>query len=309
MTDKGSTGAAESLTLSASVAAFLIGGELLSVGSEGASESYSSGVAFLIAIAFLSAATGAARSVFSRRDRGALLRVSRYIFGILAAATALYVAIATTSEFSRFAAEVMLLRASALPVAVIFLVFCLFLSLKGRRTVRKFAFLTAIAVGIAAAVLMLLSLSSLEPGAVTLGSGAVDRRYTALAFVRKFAPVSVALVYLSLGDGKGDRPRLTPRATAVGLLIGGAILTVCRYNVVLLLGDALSGAVRIPYSAAVSVISTGKLFMRVEGLSYAMYFFSMATRVSVSIGVLIALAREFLPLGNKNKALWRSNDD
>lgn len=290
-----------SVTVALSISAFLIGGELLTVGRESVSEAYSSGIAFLLALLILSAAASAARTVFEEHKNekapGIFKRISVSIFSVLAAAASLFVVIETAMDFSGFAADVMLLRAPRLPVAIIFLIFCTFLASKGERAVRKFAFLSAVAVGACAALLILLSLPSLDIKDVTFDKGSIDVGYTVSSFVRKFAPVCIALVYFSLGCGeKKSCARLTPPAAFLGVLIGGAILTICHFNVTLLLGSALARGESIPYSSAVGALSTGKLFMRVEGLSYAMYFFSMSSRLSIAIGTLIALSKRFLPL-------------
>ena len=234
------------VTVALSVAAFLIGGELLGVGGESAGDAYSSGIAFLIAIPFVFAATGAARAVFSNRDDRIFAKVVRVIFAILSAAAAVFVSIDTAMKFSSFAASVMLLRAPRLPVALLFLGFCGFLASKGGNTVRKFAFLTTLSVGVCAIVMILLSIPSLSLRGMDGAVGEPTVKHTVTAFARKFAPICVALVYFSIEsrprttDGFGSRgakyrpSRLTPITALVGVLIGGAILTVCHLNVTLL---------------------------------------------------------------------------
>lgn len=316
---------AANITVALSIATFLIGGELLVVGSENAAESYSSGVAFIVAIALLSAAANAASAIFGSREadskNGILRRVTVAVFGILAAAAAVFVTVDTASDFSSFAADVMLLRAPKLPVALLFLAFCVFLAFKGGKTVIKFAFLSAVTVGACALLLMLLSFPSLDLGGIEPQTASIDVEYTVAALIGKFAPVCVALVYFALECGAKKRPkisrrdaerspvdtdlnlknsaaRLTPGMAAIGILTGGIILALCHFNVSLLLGSALPEHESFPYSAAIGAVSTGKLFMRVEGISYAMYFFSMSARASIAIGTLISLSKRFMPLKN-----------
>ena len=286
------------LTVFAAVSVFFIGGELLTVGRDGVTEAIGSGLAFLIALLFIPAVTGATTSAFGQRSgERRSMRILSALFGILGAAAALFVALDTTVKFSGFASDVMLLRAPRLPVALLFLAFCTTLALKGGRTVRKFAFLSTIMVGACALLFILLSLPSLDPRSISFEGADIDTAHTVKAFVKKFAPISVAPIYFSLvgGESDGDE-RLTPSSAFIGILIGGFILTVCHLNVTLLLGSALAREESLPYSAAIGAISTGKLFMRVEGLSYAMYFFSMASRLSIAVGTIAALSKRFLPL-------------
>lgn len=288
------------LPCSLSIALFLVGGELLSVGRESVSEAYSSGIAFAVALLFVGAAASAARAVFGDRASGASKRIFTAILAILAAAASIYVAIDSVLEFSEFVSDVMLLRAPRYLVMLIFLVFCVFLASRGVGTVRKYAFLSAVAVLIGAIALILLSLPSIDTRAIELGGGTPNTRSVAEAFVKKFAPLCIPLVYLSYGQdskiGEKNSTRLSPLAACVGVLIGGAILTLCHFNVTLLLGSALAREQNFPYSAAMSAVSAGKLFMRMEGISYVLYFLASTLRTSIAVGTVGSLSTRFLKI-------------
>ena len=291
------------IPIALAISLFLIGGELLTVGKESASDAYSSAVAFLVAILFLGAASPAARMIFCvpdiRRTESVAHRISLVVFGIFAVAASVYVALDTARDFSEFAVNVMLLRAPRLPVSLLFLGFCTYLASRGAETVKKYAFLSAVGVGACAVLLILLSLPVLDLDNFRFGGGTPDVERSVGAFVSKFAPICVALVFFGCewgASGTQRAARLSPRAAVIGLLVGGAILTVCHFNVALLLGGALAREQTYPYSVAVSAVSTGKLFMRTEGLSYVMYFLSMTTRAALAIGTVIAVLKKLLPL-------------
>ena len=280
------------------VAVFLIGGELLAVGRESVSDAYSSGLALIVSLLFVGAAGAAAHSVFSRRSEhtSILQGATVWLFGILAAAAAVFVAIESILEFSDFAADVMLLRAPKYLVALTFLAFCAFLASKGGKTVTKYALLSAVLIAIETVALILLSLPAIDPSLVEIESGAPSVKATAGAFVKKFAPLCIPIVYLSCEDGRlrSKALSLSPLAAILGIITGGAILTLCHFNVTLLLGSALARTLTFPYSAAMSAISTGKLFMRMEGISYVLYFLAASTRASVAIGTVITLSKRLL---------------
>lgn len=86
-----------------------------------------------------------------------------------------------------------------------------------------------------------------------------------------------------------EKHPLTPLSAISGVLIGGAFLLISYFNVALLLGTDMARGEEYPYSVAVSAISAGKLFMRMEAFSYAIYFLTVATRTAIAIGTL----REF----------------
>ena len=295
-----------SLPSAFALALFLIGGEILSVGRESVSDAYSSGIAFIIAILFIGAAASASRSVFGEDHPKPSKRITSAAFGILAAAAAIFVTIKSAMELSSFADEVMLLRAPTYLVVPLFLMFCVLLSSRGAGVVKKYAFISAVAIVVGAVALIFLSLPSIDLRQIELSGGAPRSSSVAEAFVERFAPLCLPLVYLSCGRGRGSKDRkhdpISPLSASVGVLIGGAILTLVHFNVTLLLGSELAREVSFPYSAAMSAVSTGKLFMRMEGLSYLIYFLAATTRTSIALGTLGALSMRFLKLKRKSSS-------
>lgn len=288
------------LVISFSIALFLIGGELLDVGLGNAVEAYSSGIAFIIACLALSAAAPAARAVFGAAHiseiKSILRRITFIVFGILVVAAALFVALDTAKDFSDFAAKVMFLRAPASPIGILFLLFSAFLASRGEKTVKKFAMISLIAVLLSAVLLILLSLPTLDLRNLSFDADATPNpNEVADIFVSKFASICVALVYFGHECDAKKGSHLTSRAALIGVLLGGAILTVCYANVTLLLGGALANSEEFPYSVAVSAVSAGKLFMRMEGFSYVMYFLSMSVRAAICIGTIISILKCILP--------------
>lgn len=290
----------DGVTVALAVSAFLIGGELLTVGRESAAEANASGIAFALSLFALGAAASAADAVFKTGSSKGAREIAAWIFGIFAAAASLFVLIDTAMDFSTFAADVMLLRAPRLPVALIFLAFCVYLASRGAKAVQKFALLSVAVLFLGAITTMILALPSLDATHFSVPMGSVDLGYTVVAFVKKFAPICVALIYFACrpSESRGERyeANITPRDAFFGVLIGGAILTLCHLNVTLLLGNTLAQKQSIPYSAAASAVSAGKLFMRAEGLSYVMYFLAASVRASIAIGTIISLSKRFLVL-------------
>lgn len=70
---------------------------------------------------------------------------------------------------------------------------------------------------------------------------------------------------------------------ALGYAFGYAMLAVCVIGSVLLFGSEFAGELSFPYSAAVSTVSIGRLFTRLDGFSYFLYFVSALARITVCI--------------------------
>lgn len=86
-------------------------------------------------------------------------------------------------------------------------------------------------------------------------------------FKEMFFPV-VLLPFLNLEVfGK-----LRVKNSLVGLLAGFLVLGICVMGSVLLFGANLAGRLPFPFASAVSTVTIGRLFTRMDGLSYFIYF-------------------------------------
>jgi hypothetical protein len=111
-----------------------------------------------------------------------------------------------------------------------------------------------------------------------------------------FASSVLAVIYLSLGES-GKRSR----GAFLAVIFSSVILILCRLNVSLLLGDSLVLKVEYPYSEAVSTVSAGKLFARLEGWAYLMYYTAAATRVSVCLSLACRLFFMIFPFAERKR--------
>lgn len=72
------------------------------------------------------------------------------------------------------------------------------------------------------------------------------------------------------------------KKTAIGGLLGGNIfLGLCILNSVLLFGIALSAKIDYPYAVAISTVTFGNLFTRMDGFAYFIYFTSCLVKITV----------------------------
>jgi hypothetical protein len=66
-----------------------------------------------------------------------------------------------------------------------------------------------------------------------------------------------------------------------GVLAGEVLLGVCVATSVLLFGATLAGRLEFPYSSALSTVTVGRLFTRLDGFSYYVYFACSLVRITV----------------------------
>lgn len=74
-------------------------------------------------------------------------------------------------------------------------------------------------------------------------------------------------------------------AAFAGLSLGNALLLVSIFNSILLFGTTLSGELNYPYASAISTVTFGNLFTRLDGFSYFIYFAAALIKITVCVKV------------------------
>lgn len=262
--------------------------------------------AVLLAFAAIPVAAWASNSVFGeggiRSKKSMTGRILYSVFALFSAAAALCIAAVSAREFSVFASEVMLVRIPSWGVTAVFLGFCAYLSGGGMTVLRKFSFVAFLITSVAVLVLFLLSVPNFEMPDVRelLDLGEISIGGAASAFGGIFAPSVIAVIYLSAGERR-EKNGVRPLEAFLAVLLSGLLLLVCYLNVRLLLGGSFGPTRDYPYSEAVSTVTAGKLFARMEGFAYVMYYAVTAVKTAVSVALVCLLAKNLLPRRTENK--------
>lgn len=77
--------------------------------------------------------------------------------------------------------------------------------------------------------------------------------------------------------------KVRKRNTFWGLGAGLILLGICILSSVLLFGARLSAVLDYPYASAISTVTIGRLFTRLDGFSYFVYFSACLTRITVCL--------------------------
>lgn len=72
----------------------------------------------------------------------------------------------------------------------------------------------------------------------------------------------------------------------LGLLSGNILLASCILNSVLLFGSKFSGRLDFPYASAISTVTFGNLFTRMDGFAYFIYFASCVIKITVCVKII-----------------------
>lgn len=103
---------------------------------------------------------------------------------------------------------------------------------------------------------------------------------TAKRFVFGFLPVCLPLAVLCLDK---------PLSAVAGGAIGSGLVILTAVNTVLIFGSQFASELSYPYAEAVSAVSVGELFSRMDAALYPICFFPGIIRVSVQLTAAIKL--------------------
>lgn len=264
------------------LALFVFAGNMTAVGKGNLFELCAATVAGAFALAV---AAYAATFVFGREGKKGFFFI---LLSLVTVASAIFVAAETVSELAFFVGEAVLPRLPWLLAGALLIALSSYLASKGAVAVKKFSLIAFVWVSMSVLLLFLLSLRSFKSdGATELLSSAREFtvRGSADAFAKIFAPAVIAVIYISASrDGGG----------AVGSALGGALLAVCFLNVLLLLGSDVGETEAYPYATAVSTVTSGKIFARMEGFVYLICCAAATVRVSVCLSLVSVLAEKVI---------------
>ncbi len=91
------------------------------------------------------------------------------------------------------------------------------------------------------------------------------------------------------------------RPLFAGTLTGFLLLALCLLNSLLLFGPNLSGKLDFAYCEAVSSVSVGRLFTRLDGFAYLIFFVSILLRITVCVFIIKTLLKRLYFVLQKNK--------
>lgn len=78
----------------------------------------------------------------------------------------------------------------------------------------------------------------------------------------------------------------------MGYILGISLLSVCILSVILLFGTKLSCRLSFPYASAISTISVGRLYTRLDGFSYFIYFASSIIKINICSFIAISCIKK-----------------
>ena len=209
------------------------------------------------------------------------------ILYFLTAATSFFTAVSTFVDFSVFVSELIL---SELPVVFAFLAFLLIVVVFALRLREEFLKFSLLALTFTAVVILFFFISS-------IGDYKLDRIFiftfpdfkTLFPQIKEylFNPMLSLLLVAIYEVFVFEKVRKNISLWGVGL--GFLLLGLCILNSVLLFGTHFAATLDFPYASARSTVTIGRLFTRLDGFSYFVYFAACITKITVCLFLIKAL--------------------
>ena len=106
-------------------------------------------------------------------------------------------------------------------------------------------------------------------------------------FLNPLLPLLLIAVYESCVFNK-----VRLKASLSGIVLGVVLLGICILNSVLLFGPRLAAMLDYPYASSVSTVTIGRLFTRLDGFSYFIYFSACLTKITVCLFLVTNLLKK-----------------
>lgn len=190
---------------------------------------------------------------------------------------AIYGAITAFIDYIRFLKTVQLPQTNIILLAISFIAVIVVFAANENRAIYKYGLLVAVAVVIMTLICFIGGIKNFDFNLLEIEF--TKPRFSFTTFVQGCAFVAAIPIFIFT-----QNQRLPTKTLLSGVWLGFASLALCTAQSVLTLGSANFD---YPYLSAVSVISSGSLFTRLDGLVYFMFFAFATVRVTICIKVVI----------------------
>ncbi|MGI6167514.1 MAG: GerAB/ArcD/ProY family transporter [Eubacteriales bacterium] len=210
---------------------------------------------------------------------------------ILTGLYALWTAYYTSFLYADFIASIMIPGTPVFWVQLLFVLVCLWLAMKEPTVIFKVALVSFAAVVLSALLLFAVSV----PHFVSFGSLFKNLDFGRLAdfnldnpVLRFFLPLPVILVFFtctSCGTGK--------KSVYIGTAAGALLFGLSMLQLLLIFDEKYLATLNYPYLSSVSVLAGDEVFLRLDGLVYAILYVCFFLKCSVCLHTIRLLAQKF----------------
>ena len=174
-------------------------------------------------------------------------------------------------------------------ISVIFMALVIYIAYSKKSAIYKLSIICFIYVLLSSVILFILSFNHFDfSNLLPVEFKGKDVLSSIIILIAKsFATIILLSLFFK---NEKDKPR---SIYLMGLFLGGIILFICVLNVLLIFGSKITEELSLPYANAMSVISLGDVFTRLEGFSYLNYFACSIIKTATCLFIIKTIAYEF----------------
>ena len=210
---------------------------------------------------------------------------------ILSGLFALWTAYFTSFRYADFIASAMIPGIPVVWVQLLFLLVCLWLSLKDPTVILKIALVGFVAVVLSVLLLFAVSIPHFaSPGSLlkSLDFGSLTDLNPDNPVLRFFLPLPVILVLFACMPGG-----INKKSVYWGTLVGAALFGLSMLQLLLIFDGEYLATLDYPYLSSVSVLAADEVFLRLDGLVYAILYVCFFLKSSVCLLTIRLLSQKF----------------
>lgn len=282
----------------------VLGDAVLILPGKGSGKYLFLGAATAIVIAFLlyAAEVFLLDFLLKRKDR-TYTKVMFAISSFPIAAYAFYCGALCFRRFVTFASDILLPHTHPVWIFLIFAAVVILLALKPNEVMLKFSLPAFAVCGIVIALILFLSAKDFKISNIAIyalpDAGTLTRE--TVPFLKSItAPALLIPVY-----GAVYESRIKPGACFRGLALGSLLLIASFAECLLLFGVALSARFDYPLYSAVSTVTVGPLFTRMDGVVYGLFFLTALVKTVLCFRLCIGLLR---CVQKQGRGMQKAND-
>lgn len=188
-----------------------------------------------------------------------------------------------------FISKVILPETAKPLIIIVFLAVILFFAFRRQEEVLKFCLLAFIFTVLAVLFFFFASLHNYNAENIMLFSLPDFKTLitqTKPYFLNPFLSLLLLPVYFKTVFEKINR-----KSGVLGVGLGYIVLGICLLSAILLFGPYLAGKLDYPFASAVSTVTIGKLFTRMDGFAYFIYFCCALVKITVCLFITFSMLK------------------
>lgn len=219
-------------------------------------------------------------------------KYTKKIILLLFAVYSIYLAVNTFNSFLSFLSSYILPDFSPYFLGLTLTALIIYISSVKSYAFYKFSLVTAVVSSVLLLILFLLSVPQFSLDNISLLSmpDFYDVLYKSLIYLKNaFLPALILSVFEFVYTKTKNK-----NCALKGYIIGVVMLTVCLLNSLLIFGNQLSSKLDFPYSEAISTVTAGNIFFRMDGFSYFVFFASCTVKICLLLKIFVKIFKEII---------------